>query len=155
MFVAGLDAAGDTGIRDLELATAPLVLVIGSEGRGLSRIVAQACDVLVRIPIAARTESLNAGVAAGIALYEVAAIRSRAAADGSLAPRARPGSPSCSRPLVPARLRRPAFPSTLDLAGPRAAFRSSARPSSMPWASTSRSGLAAKSPVIPKVTLSQ
>ena len=79
VFVAGLDAAGDTAIRDLELATAPLVLVIGSEGRGLSRIVAQACDVLVRIPIAARTESLNAGVAAGIALYEVAAVRSRLA----------------------------------------------------------------------------
>ncbi len=78
VFVAGLDAAGDTEIRDLELATAPLVLVIGSEGRGLSRIVAQACDVLVRIPIAARTESLNAGVAAGIALYEVATVRSRA-----------------------------------------------------------------------------
>ena len=77
VFVAGLDAAGDTGIRDLELASAPLVLVIGSEGRGLSRIVAQTCDVLVRIPIAARTESLNAGVAAGIALYEVAAVRSR------------------------------------------------------------------------------
>ncbi len=77
VFVAGLDAAGDTVIRDLELATAPLVLVIGSEGRGLSRIVAQACDVLVRIPIAARTESLNAGVAAGIALYEVATVRSR------------------------------------------------------------------------------
>jgi len=77
VFVAGLDAAGETPVRDLELATAPLALVIGSEGRGLSRIVAQACDVLVRIPIAARTESLNAGVAAGIALYEVAAIRSR------------------------------------------------------------------------------
>jgi 23S rRNA (guanosine2251-2'-O)-methyltransferase len=75
--VAGLDAAGDTAIRDLDLATAPLVLVIGSEGRGLSRIVAQACDVLVRIPIAARTESLNAGVAGGIALYEVATVRSR------------------------------------------------------------------------------
>jgi 23S rRNA (guanosine2251-2'-O)-methyltransferase len=77
IFVAGLDAAGETPVRDLELATAPLALVIGSEGKGLSRIVAQACDVLVRIPIAARTESLNAGVAAGIALYEVAAIRSR------------------------------------------------------------------------------
>ena len=77
VFVAGLDAAGDTEIRDLELATSPLVLVVGSEGRGLSRIVAQACDMLVRIPIAARTESLNAGVAAGIALYEVAAVRSR------------------------------------------------------------------------------
>ena len=79
VFLAGLDADGDTGIRDLELATAPLALVIGSEGRGLSRIVAQTCDVLVRIPIAARTESLNAGVAAGIALYEVAAVRSRLA----------------------------------------------------------------------------
>jgi 23S rRNA (guanosine2251-2'-O)-methyltransferase len=77
VFLAGLDASGTTEIRDLDLATAPLAVVIGSEGRGLSRIVAQACDVLVRIPIAARTESLNAGVAAGIALYEVAAIRSR------------------------------------------------------------------------------
>ncbi|HMD93817.1 MAG TPA: 23S rRNA (guanosine(2251)-2'-O)-methyltransferase RlmB, partial [Trebonia sp.] len=77
VFVAGLDAAGDTEIRDLELATAPLVVVIGSEGRGLSRVVGQTCDVLVRIPIAARTESLNAGVAAGIALYEVATVRSR------------------------------------------------------------------------------
>jgi 23S rRNA (guanosine2251-2'-O)-methyltransferase len=80
VFVAGLDAAGPTGIRDLDLATAPLVLVTGSEGRGLSRIVAQACDVLVQIPIAAATESLNAGVAAGIALYEVAAIRARSSA---------------------------------------------------------------------------
>jgi 23S rRNA (guanosine2251-2'-O)-methyltransferase len=75
VFVAGLDAAGEVGIRDLDLATAPLVLVTGSEGHGLSRIVARACDVLVRIPIVASTESLNAGVATGIALYEVAAIR--------------------------------------------------------------------------------
>jgi 23S rRNA (guanosine2251-2'-O)-methyltransferase len=80
IFVAGLDAAGDTEIRDLELATSPLVLAVGSEGKGLSRIVAQGCDVLVRIPIAARTESLNAGIAAGIALYEIATIRAREAA---------------------------------------------------------------------------
>jgi 23S rRNA (guanosine2251-2'-O)-methyltransferase len=77
LFVVGLDAAGDTGIRELELATVPLVLVVGSEGKGLSRIVAQACDQLIRIPIAASTESLNAGIAASIALYEVAAVRSR------------------------------------------------------------------------------
>lgn len=77
VFVAGLDATGETGIRDLELATAPLVLVVGSEGKGLSRIVAQACDMLVRIPITGQTESLNAGMAASIALYEVAAVRSR------------------------------------------------------------------------------
>jgi 23S rRNA (guanosine2251-2'-O)-methyltransferase len=77
VFIAGLDGAGDTAIRDLELATAPLVLVIGSEGKGLSRVVAQACDILVQIPISARTESLNAGIAASIALYEVASVRSR------------------------------------------------------------------------------
>ena len=65
----------------MTIADGPMVLVVGSEGRGLSRIVAQACDVLVRIPIAARTESLNAGVAAGIALYEVATVRSRASRD--------------------------------------------------------------------------
>jgi 23S rRNA (guanosine2251-2'-O)-methyltransferase len=80
VFVAGLDAAGDTEIRDLDLATSPLVLAVGSEGKGLSRIVAESCDVLVRIPIATRTESLNAGIAAGIALYEIATIRSREAA---------------------------------------------------------------------------
>ena len=75
LFVVGLDAKGDTPVGDLAVADGPLVLVIGSEGRGLSRLVAQRCDVLVRIPIAARTESLNAGVAAGIALHEVATRR--------------------------------------------------------------------------------
>jgi 23S rRNA (guanosine2251-2'-O)-methyltransferase len=77
LFVAGLDAEGDTDLGDLTVADGPLVLVVGSEGRGLSRLVAQRCDVLVRIPIAAQTESLNAGVAAGIALHEVATRRSR------------------------------------------------------------------------------
>jgi 23S rRNA (guanosine2251-2'-O)-methyltransferase len=77
VFVAGLDAQGDTDLGELSVADGPLVLVAGSEGRGLSRLVAQRCDVLVRIPIAAQTESLNAGVAAGIALYEVATRRAR------------------------------------------------------------------------------
>ncbi len=70
LFIAGLDAGGPTDVADLELASDPLVLVVGSEGRGLSRLAAQRCDLVVRIPV--RTESLNAGVAAGIALYEVA-----------------------------------------------------------------------------------
>jgi 23S rRNA (guanosine2251-2'-O)-methyltransferase len=70
-FVAGLAANGTAELADLELATEPLVLVVGSEGKGLSRLVGQTCDVLVRIPMAAGTESLNAGVAAGIALYEI------------------------------------------------------------------------------------
>ena len=72
LFVVGLDAAGTIGVDGLEVADAPLVLVIGSEGRGLSRLVAQHCDLLAQIPMAAATESLNAGVAAGIALHEVA-----------------------------------------------------------------------------------
>src|SRR5215472_15701112 len=76
-FVAGLDAAGSTDVRDVPVADGPLVLVVGSEGRGLSRVVAAACDLLVRIPMADGTESLNAGVAASIALYEIATARSR------------------------------------------------------------------------------
>jgi 23S rRNA (guanosine2251-2'-O)-methyltransferase len=76
-FVVGLHAAGTVGVGDLEVAEGPLVLVVGSEGRGLSRLVSQRCDLLARIPMAAATESLNAGVAAGIALHEIA--RRRAA----------------------------------------------------------------------------
>jgi 23S rRNA (guanosine2251-2'-O)-methyltransferase len=77
LFVVGLDAAGATPVGDLEVADAPLVLVVGSEGRGLSRLVGERCDMLARIPMAADTESLNAGVAAGIALHEVAEARAR------------------------------------------------------------------------------
>jgi 23S rRNA (guanosine2251-2'-O)-methyltransferase len=77
LMVVGLDAEGTVDIADLDVATDPLVIVVGSEGRGLSRLVRDTCDVLVRIPIAAPTESLNAGVAAGIALYEVDRRRSR------------------------------------------------------------------------------
>ncbi|WP_371151401.1 23S rRNA (guanosine(2251)-2'-O)-methyltransferase RlmB [Buchananella felis] len=74
-FVVGLDGGGDVMVRQLELATSPLVLVTGSEGKGLSRLVRQACDAIVSIPIAASVESLNAAVATGIALYEVAQAR--------------------------------------------------------------------------------
>jgi 23S rRNA (guanosine2251-2'-O)-methyltransferase len=77
-FVVGLDADGELDLPELEAATEPLVIVVGSEGKGLSRLVREACDVVVGIPMAAGTESLNAGVAAGVALYEVA--RRRAAA---------------------------------------------------------------------------
>ncbi|GAB2694926.1 23S rRNA (guanosine(2251)-2'-O)-methyltransferase RlmB [Thalassiella azotivora] len=72
VFVLGLDAEGDVLLPDLTLATEPLVLVVGSEGQGLSRLVRETCDQVVSIPIHAATESLNAGVAAGVALYEVA-----------------------------------------------------------------------------------
>jgi len=71
-FVAGLDARGGVTVADLELASGPFVLVVGSEGKGLGRLVAETCDLLATIPMPGTAESLNAGVAAGIALYEIA-----------------------------------------------------------------------------------
>lgn len=69
--VVGLAANGSTELHEADVVTEPVVLVIGSEGKGLSRLVADTCDLLVRIPMVASSESLNAGVAAGIALYEI------------------------------------------------------------------------------------
>ena len=71
LMLAGLDAEGSVSSDDFELAGQPLVLVVGSEGKGLSRLVREQCDAIAAIPIASAVESLNAGVAAGIALYEV------------------------------------------------------------------------------------
>lgn len=72
LMVAGLAADADTTLDAFDLATGPLVLVVGSEGRGLSRLVGEVCDITVGIPMVDETESLNAGVAAGVALAEVA-----------------------------------------------------------------------------------
>lgn len=71
VMVIGLAADGDVSLPDLQLADGPLVVVIGSEGKGISRLVAENCDQLVSIPMASDLESLNAGVAAGIALYAI------------------------------------------------------------------------------------
>jgi 23S rRNA (guanosine2251-2'-O)-methyltransferase len=67
----GLDGSADTTISEVPGASGPMVLVVGSEGAGLSRLVREACDCLASIPISKSVESLNAGVAAGIALYEI------------------------------------------------------------------------------------
>lgn len=80
MFVIGLDGGGDALLRGLKLADAPLVVVTGAEGAGLSRLVRETCDQIVSIPISSAVESLNAAVATGIALYEVASVRAEAAA---------------------------------------------------------------------------
>jgi 23S rRNA (guanosine2251-2'-O)-methyltransferase len=72
LLVVGLAADADISLDDLEAATEPIMLVVGSEGRGLSRLVGENCDLLVRIPMAGDVESLNAGVAAGVALAEIA-----------------------------------------------------------------------------------
>jgi 23S rRNA (guanosine2251-2'-O)-methyltransferase len=69
--LVGLDGSAETTISEVPGASGPLVLVVGSEGAGLSRLVLQACDSLAAIPISKTVESLNAGVATGIALYEL------------------------------------------------------------------------------------
>jgi 23S rRNA (guanosine2251-2'-O)-methyltransferase len=74
-------AAGEGGTAHTEVDwTGPVVLVMGSEGRGLSPAVRRACDALVRIAMPGPAESLNASVAAGVLLFE--AVRQRATDDG-------------------------------------------------------------------------
>lgn len=77
--VVGLAADGDVTLPQLcapdGLAGGPLVVVIGSEGKGLGRLVSETCDQIVSIPIASRLESLNASVAASVALYAIAQAR--------------------------------------------------------------------------------
>jgi 23S rRNA (guanosine2251-2'-O)-methyltransferase len=64
-------------LTDFKLATEPLVIVVGSEGKGLSRLVQENCDAIVSIPISTTTESLNAGIAASVSLYEVSRRRAK------------------------------------------------------------------------------
>ncbi|CAM5741130.1 23S rRNA (guanosine(2251)-2'-O)-methyltransferase RlmB [Streptomyces afghaniensis] len=70
--VVGLAADGEVELGELEALGGPVVIVVGSEGKGLSRLVGETCDYRVRIPMPGGAESLNAGVAAGIVLYEAA-----------------------------------------------------------------------------------
>lgn len=70
-FVVGLAGGGVTSLAKADVSDVPLVVVVGAEGEGLSRLVAQSCDALVSIPISEAVESLNASVAASIVLYEL------------------------------------------------------------------------------------
>ncbi|MFH8346925.1 23S rRNA (guanosine(2251)-2'-O)-methyltransferase RlmB [Streptomyces sp. NPDC018045] len=72
MTVVGLAADGEMELQDLAALDGPVVIVVGSEGKGLSRLVGETCDVRVRIPMPGGAESLNAGVAAGVVLWEAA-----------------------------------------------------------------------------------
>lgn len=74
-FVLGLDGDGDVSLPGLDLATEPLVLVVGAEGKGLSRMVREHCQQIVSIPISSEMESLNAAMAVGISLYEISVQR--------------------------------------------------------------------------------
>ncbi|AYF97416.1 23S rRNA (guanosine(2251)-2'-O)-methyltransferase RlmB [Protaetiibacter intestinalis] len=78
LFVLGLDGGGDVSLPGIGFAERPIVIVVGSEGKGLSRLVTETCDAIVSIPISSDTESLNAGIAVSVALYEVAKLRATA-----------------------------------------------------------------------------
>ena len=69
-WVAGTDVSGGRTLYDCDL-TGPLVLVIGSEGRGIRPLVRQTCDFLLTIPQVGAVGSLNASAAAAVVLYEV------------------------------------------------------------------------------------
>nr|WP_222262748.1 23S rRNA (guanosine(2251)-2'-O)-methyltransferase RlmB [Modestobacter marinus] len=75
LLTVGLAADGDMSIHDYSGFADPVALVVGAEGAGLSRLVREHCDVVVSIPIARDTESLNVSVAAGIALFAAATAR--------------------------------------------------------------------------------
>ena len=78
----GLDGEAPSTLAEHPLASGPVVLVVGAEGDGLSRLVRERCDALVRLPMHGRVGSLNASVAAGVALYTLLAARGAEATAG-------------------------------------------------------------------------
>ena len=77
LWVAGADMQGQQEYNEANLSGS-LVLVIGGEGKGMSRLVRETCDLLVRIPMLGGVSSLNASAASAVLLYEVLAQRRRA-----------------------------------------------------------------------------
>ncbi|MEZ5176347.1 MAG: 23S rRNA (guanosine(2251)-2'-O)-methyltransferase RlmB [Acidimicrobiia bacterium] len=75
LWCVGLDGSADRSLLGLDLLGEPVAVCVGAEGRGLSRLAAERCDVLVRIPMVGSVESLNASVASALACYEVARVR--------------------------------------------------------------------------------
>jgi 23S rRNA (guanosine2251-2'-O)-methyltransferase len=69
-WIVGLDMEGGTDYDNFDVDS-PIALIVGAEGRGLGRLVAEQCDYLVRLPMRGHIASLNASVAAGIVLYEI------------------------------------------------------------------------------------
>ncbi len=76
VWTLGLDADAEHSLFDLQLLTEPVAVVVGGEGKGLGRLVAERCDMLASIPIDPRVESLNASVAAALACFEIRRARS-------------------------------------------------------------------------------
>jgi 23S rRNA (guanosine2251-2'-O)-methyltransferase len=70
--IVGLDGASDRSLYDLAATDGPVCLVLGAEGRGLSRLVRERCDEVVAIPMRGRLGSLNVSAAAALACFEIA-----------------------------------------------------------------------------------
>jgi 23S rRNA (guanosine2251-2'-O)-methyltransferase len=85
VWTVGLDADGDVAVTDLDVATGPVVIVLGAEGRGLARLTRDRCDLVASIPLHGQLESLNVSAAAAVVLHAVAHRRSISAGseDGS------------------------------------------------------------------------
>lgn len=77
VWTVGLDGSAERTLDDLDVATESLVVVLGAEGRGLSRLARERCDITVRIPMYGHIESLNVSAAAAVALHAIAARRAR------------------------------------------------------------------------------
>lgn len=77
VWVVALDADGDRSLFGLDLLTEPVALLLGAEGHGVSRLARERADVVASIPLVGPMESLNASVAAALAMYEVARVRGR------------------------------------------------------------------------------
>ena len=75
VWVVGMDAGGETSVHDLSVAGSGVCLVLGAEGKGLSRLVTQRCDLVASIPLHGRLASLNVASAGAVACYEVARLR--------------------------------------------------------------------------------
>ncbi len=75
IWTVGLDMAGDTAIHNLEVAQSGVCLVLGAEGKGLSRLVRQRCDLTASSPVHGRLASLNVASAGAVACYEIARLR--------------------------------------------------------------------------------
>ncbi len=81
VWTVGLDVAAPTSVYEISVASEAVALVVGSEGRGLSRLARQRCDVVATIPLSGSLSSLNAAAAVAIGCFEIARHRQEATSD--------------------------------------------------------------------------